>query len=90
MSKKAFGFLRKKRMIPMPSLTSLRKYQRQNGIVINHSTHKGNGQTASKKAGGGSSKKQQAKRNMNQVILFELDFIIVSSYLHLHIGFYKV
>jgi hypothetical protein len=37
MSKKAFGYLRKKRVVPMPSLTSLRKYQRQHGIVI-HTT----------------------------------------------------
>jgi len=40
MSKKAFGFLRKKRVVPMPSLTSLRKYQRERGIVIQHNQNK--------------------------------------------------
>ena len=40
MSKKAFGYLRKKRVVPMPSLTSLRKYQRENGIVIQHPANK--------------------------------------------------
>ena len=40
MSKKAFGYLRKKRIVPMPSLTSLRKYQRDHGIVIHHSSGK--------------------------------------------------
>lgn len=33
MSKRAFGFIRKKRLIPMPSLTSLRKYKRDRGLV---------------------------------------------------------
>ena len=40
MSKKAFGYLRKKRMVPMPSLTSLRKYNKSKGIVIQHNTMK--------------------------------------------------
>lgn len=40
MSKKAFGYLRKRRVVPMPSLTSLRKYQRENGIVIQHNANK--------------------------------------------------
>ena len=40
MSKKAFGYLRKKRVVPMPSLTSLRKYQRERGIVIHHNPNK--------------------------------------------------
>ena len=34
MSKKAFGYLRKKRLVPMPSLTSLRQYSRVHGITI--------------------------------------------------------
>jgi hypothetical protein len=38
MSKKAFGYLRKKRMVPMPSLTSLRKYNKIKGIVLQHNT----------------------------------------------------
>ena len=38
MSKKAFGYLRKKRMVPMPSLTSLRKYNKMKGIVLQHNT----------------------------------------------------
>ena len=37
MSKKAFSFLRKKRLVPMPSLTSLRKYNKMKGIVLQHS-----------------------------------------------------
>lgn len=40
MSKKAFGYLRKKRVVPMPSLTSLRKYQREHGIIIHHNPNK--------------------------------------------------
>ena len=40
MSKKAFGYLRKKRVVPMPSLTSLRKYQREHGIVIHHNPNR--------------------------------------------------
>lgn len=40
MSKKAFSYLRKKRVVPMPSLTSLRKYQREHGIVIHHNPNK--------------------------------------------------
>lgn len=40
MSKKAFSYLRKKRVVPMPSLTSLRKYQREHGIVIHHNLNK--------------------------------------------------
>ena len=38
MSKKAFGHLRKHRMVPMPSLTSLRKYNKMKGIVLQHNT----------------------------------------------------
>ena len=55
MSKKAFGFLRKKRVVPMPSLTSLRKYQRERGIVIHHNPNrsgsnlKGSGKKKTKK-----------------------------------------
>ncbi len=40
MSKKAFSVLRKKRLVPMPSLTSLRKYQREHCIVIHHNPNK--------------------------------------------------
>jgi hypothetical protein len=72
MSKKAFGFLRKKRMIPMPSLTSLRKYQRQHGIVIHHTTHKGAGQTNTKKAATSNNKKQTVKKIVSQVIINDL------------------
>jgi len=70
MSKKAFGFLRKKRMIPMPSLTSLRKYQRINGIVLHHNNHKGAGQSNAKKTTNATAKKQQVKKAQNQVTNF--------------------
>ena len=53
MSKKAFGYLRKKRMVPMPSLTSLRKYNKSKGIVIQHNTMR----VSSSRKGGKSSKK---------------------------------
>lgn len=51
----------------MPSLTSLRKYQRQHGIVIHHTTHKGTGQSNTKKAACGNSKKQTVKK-ISQVL----------------------
>ena len=57
MSKKAFGYLRKKRVVPMPSLTSLRKYQREHGIVIQHNLNK----TGVNLKGSGK-KKQTAKK----------------------------
>lgn len=59
MSKKAFGHLRKKRVVPMPSLTSLRKYQRERGIVINHNQNRSGGHFKgnSKKKPGSNSKK---------------------------------
>lgn len=53
MSKKAFGYIRKKRIVPMPSLTSLRKYQRQHGIVIHHNPNR----TGSNLKGSGKAKK---------------------------------
>ena len=56
MSKKAFSYLRKKRVVPMPSLTSLRKYQREHGIVIHHNPNK----TGSNLKG--TSKKKQPKK----------------------------
>merc|ERR1712141_756047 len=56
MSKKAFSYLRKKRVVPMPSLTSLRKYQRENGIVIQHNANKTGVNLK------GSSKKKQPKK----------------------------
>ena len=57
MSKKAFGHLRKKRVVPMPSLTSLRKYQRERGIVINHNQNRSGGSNFK-----GSSGKKKAKK----------------------------
>merc|ERR1711997_256020 len=56
MSKKAFGYLRKKRVVPMPSLTSLRKYQRERGIVIQHNQNRSGGNFK------GSSKKKSTKK----------------------------
>ena len=62
MSKKAFSYLRKKRVVPMPSLTSLRKYQREHGIVIHHNPNKSGSNLK------GSSKKKPKKSLMPTVM----------------------
>ena len=69
------------------SLTSLRKYQRINNIVIHHPTNKGTGQSAAKKAAAATKKataaknkaqQQQVKRLGNDVASFEERVMIVT------------
>ena len=78
MSKKAFGYLRKKRMVPMPSLTSLRKYNKSKGIVIQHNTMKfansrkssclKNSNKKSKAQNAANMNKQRSEQNSTQLI----------------------
>jgi len=68
MSKKAFGYLRKKRMVPMPSLTSLRKYNKMKGIVLQHNTMRTSGSRRSTKATKTSTKNQAAVKGSNIIM----------------------
>ena len=68
MSKKAFGYLRKKRMVPMPSLTSLRKYNKMKGIVLQHNTMRTSSARKSVKTTKTSTKNEVAVKGSNIIM----------------------
>ena len=68
MSKKAFGYLRKKRMVPMPSLTSLRKYNKMKGIVLQHNTMRTSGSRKSVKTTKSGNKTQPPAKGSNIIM----------------------
>ena len=68
MSKKAFGYLRKKRMVPMPSLTSLRKYNKIKGIVLQHNTMRTSNSRKSVKTTKNNNKNQGLVKSSNVIL----------------------